>query len=120
MVFMLLGVNVTFAQDLTVDKGGEFKFVWDANSEPDMAGYRIYMRTPSTDYVYGAGNEYAAVGLMTEPLSGPHAISAVGTYHFVVTAYDDEGLESGPSTEATLIVENQPPKPPAGCAILKF
>lgn len=117
--FLLFGSSAG-AADVTLDKGEQFKFVWDANQEPDLAGYRIYMRTASGSYTYGAGNEYASVGVMAEPMSGPHAISTVGTYFFVVTAFDDAGMESDPSNEVSAMIENMPPKPPGGCAILKF
>ena len=49
--------------------------------------------------------------------TGPHI---PGTYYFVLTAFDTEGYESGPSNESTLIVVNDAPSPPGGCSIIKF
>ena len=116
VVFLLTGVS--FAQDLTIDIGGEFGFTWDANPEPDMAGYRIYRSTTSGGHTFGTGFEYAAFGLVTE--SPRYTESVEGTYYFVLTAVDDAGFESVPSDEVVLTVENMPPSAPSGCAILKF
>jgi len=117
-VFVLLGIS--FAQDnsITIDKGGEYGFAWTANTEPDLAGYRLYRSDVSGQYAYGAENAYAEFGLITE--SPRYSEPASGVYYFVLTAFDDEGMESWPSNEQTLSVVNEAPSAPSGCAIMKF
>jgi hypothetical protein len=64
---------------------------WDANTETDLAGYKIYYGTASgvygTPVVSGTSTTYTVTGL------------AAGTYYFAVTAYNTSGLESGYSNE---------------------
>lgn len=72
---------------------------WDANGEPDLAGYKVY-------YDVNTGAPYS--GKVTMPLADlsdadnpefsitlPEGVF----YYFVVTAYDTENLESGFSNE---------------------
>ena len=119
MVLLLVGSSGAQENSITVDIGGQYGFAWTANSEPDLAGYRLYRSATSGQYSFGAENAEAEYGLVTE---SPHyaAPNTSGTFYFVLTAFDNEGFESQPSNEQTLHVENQPPGAPGGCAILKF
>jgi hypothetical protein len=66
---------------------------WDANSEPDIAGYRVHYRTSSGDSnVIDAGN--------TTRFTVPNLADGI-TYLFTVTAYNDASLESQPSNEVS-------------------
>jgi hypothetical protein len=69
---------------------------WDANTEPDLAGYRIYHGTGSGVYpnVSDVGNTTTAT------ISN---LTAGQTYYFAVTAYDTEGLESGYSNQVSYL-----------------
>ena len=99
IVFLLAGVS--WAQEVVGPTGVQ----WDQNSEPDLAGYRLYESGVSG--VYG-GTPHA--------WPAPHA---VGTWFWIVTAYDDSGNESGPSNEATgtfTLVDVTPPDAPTNCA----
>ena len=82
---------------------------WDANTEPDLAGYMIYygFATRAYDYVVNVGDQ------TTFTLSG---LEDGHTYYFAVTAYDAEDLESDFSNEVTKNFEfdNQPPTADAG------
>ena len=69
---------------------------WNANNEPDLAGYKIYRATASGAYgapiavIQGNITSYAMPGLQ------------VGTtYYFVVTSYDSSDNESGWSSEVS-------------------
>ena len=66
--------------------------VWDPNSEPDLAGYKIHYGTSSKNYnsVVDVGNQ------TTYTLSG---LQAGKTYYISATAYNRKGLESGYSNE---------------------
>ncbi|MFO0773272.1 MAG: fibronectin type III domain-containing protein [Nitrospiraceae bacterium] len=69
---------------------------WNSNSESDLAGYKIYRATKSGGYgapiatVQGRGTTYTVPGL-----------TAGATYYFVITAYDNQGNESGWSNEVS-------------------
>ncbi len=66
---------------------------WSPNTEPDLAGYRVYHGTaPGT---YGPAVD---VGLATT-----HTISGLpaGTHYFTVTAYDAAGNESARAVEVS-------------------
>jgi len=76
---------------------------WNANTEADLKGYKIYFGLQSHEYDYSqdAGNvlEYTVEGL-----------TAGETYYFCMTAYDQNGNESGYSEEIAILVEdNDPP-----------
>ncbi len=67
---------------------------WDANSESDLAGYKVYLGTASG--VYGTP---ADVGNVTT--FQIVNFSQGQTYYFPVTAYDSSGNESGFSNEVS-------------------
>jgi hypothetical protein len=86
---------------------------WNANTETDSAGYRIFKRTlPSTDYGLPIFS-----GLPSNPPAPQTTITnlAVDTsYGFIVTAFDSAGNESSPSFEESItITTSTPPPPPA-------
>jgi hypothetical protein len=65
---------------------------WDANTEPDLAGYKIYWGTASGSYdnSVDVGNvtQYELKGLADKTL-----------FYFAATAYDTDGNESDYSRE---------------------
>lgn len=67
---------------------------WSANTETDLAGYKVYYGTSSRSYgaPVDVGNRttFTATGL-----------SEGQTYYFAVTAYNAAGSESGLSTEVS-------------------
>jgi hypothetical protein len=66
---------------------------WEPNSEPDLAGYYVYRRTPSTP----------ATRLTPTPLAGPAFRDTTATpgqrYTYTVTAIDTSGNESLPTPD---------------------
>jgi hypothetical protein len=67
------------------------------NSEPDLAGYKIYVGTasglynyPGSPFVAGVASSYSITGLP----SGQ-------TYYFAISAYDNFGNESALSAEVS-------------------
>ena len=75
-----------------VTHGAEVTLAWDANTEPDLAGYNIYYGTASGDY-----SDSIDVGDVTEyPVTG---LDDGGTYYFAATAYDEDDNESAYSEE---------------------
>jgi len=86
----------TYAQDVTLE--------WDANTEPDLAGYNVYYKTGSSGPPYNGtgateGNSPIDVGNVTQfTLTGlPDGV----TYFFVVTAYNTGDVESDYSNEVS-------------------
>jgi len=86
----------TVSATLTVNApaSSSVTLIWNANTESDLAGYKVYRATASGAYsapiatLTGNVTNYAAMGLQ------------VGTtYFFVVTAYDNAGNESSVSNE---------------------
>lgn len=107
IVIIMLLPAIAFAATIQVN--------WNPNTEPDLAGYRIYHGTESGQY-----GEPVDVGNVTE-----HQLTITpeygATYYFALTAYDTSGNESGYSDEATCFVpDGRAPEKPTGLrAIIK-
>jgi hypothetical protein len=77
---------------------------WVANAESDLAGYRVYQTDTRGQYVFGPSSPQLAAEIPTGPDPGgivTHTLINIpdGAWYWVVTAYDIDGLESGPSNE---------------------
>jgi hypothetical protein len=69
---------------------------WDANTEQDLAGYRIFHREEGQSYQY---NNPAWEGTATTCTIS--ALDDNTTYYFVVRAFDTSDNESGDSNEVS-------------------
>lgn len=82
---------------------------WDANSESDLAGYKVYIGESSGNY---SGN--VDVGNVLQFTWNNLAVGKI--YFFAVTAYDAAGNESDFSEEVSIAldppVDTNPPAPP--------
>ena len=98
MIMVLLMASVCMASDVTLS--------WDANSEPDIAGYRLYKSLVSGEY---STNDMKDVGNVTTcTFTGlPN-----GTYYFVATAYNEDNFESDYSNEVFAVLDVSKPLPP--------
>lgn len=72
---------------------GEALLTWNPNPEPDVAGYKTYYGTNSRRY-----ETHRDVGLVTSTIE--EQLLSGTTYYFAVTAYNEQGFESGYSNEA--------------------
>ena len=70
---------------------------WTANSESDLAGYKIYAGRSTG--VYGSAG--TPITVASSATSGVVPIDATGAWYFAVTAFDTTGNESGFSTEVS-------------------
>lgn len=70
---------------------------WDANTESDLAGYKVYFGQASTNYS-------APVDVGNTTTASVSNLSEGATYYFAVTAYSTSGLESPFSQEVVYTV----------------
>ena len=75
---------------------GSITLSWNANSEADLAGYKVYRATSSGGY--GAPVATLTAGTIQYISNG---LAKGVTYFFVITAYDQAGNESPYSVEAS-------------------
>lgn len=71
---------------------------WQANTEPDLAGYRAFYRLADQGYNYAIPAWEGTV--TTCQITG---LDDTKTYYFVLRAFDAEGYESGNSNEVYII-----------------
>jgi hypothetical protein len=70
---------------------------WDANTENDLAGYRVYYGLSAGKY-----ENVITIGNATSQTIGN--LSGGSTYYFVITALDQAGNESRPSQELSVAI----------------
>jgi hypothetical protein len=82
---------------------------WNANSESDLAGYRVYQcsRQPCTR-TSGLASTLATLGKVTSFNIGTPAV----IQYYFITAHDLANHESGASNLATFIPDGSSPPPP--------
>jgi len=92
--FLFLFFLVYFPSGLSA---AQVSLAWDLNTEPDLAGYKIYIGYASRTYswIVDAGNKAQAV---------VDNLQDGTTYYFSLTAYNTQALESGFSNEVTYTV----------------
>ncbi len=86
---------------------GEVTLAWDANTEQNLAGYKLYFGTASRSYTGSVNVGNTTSYTLTNLTDGE-------IYYFAATAYDSYGNESDYSVELAHAVNNQPPVANAG------
>ncbi|MBY0246215.1 MAG: hypothetical protein K2Q17_01005 [Nitrospiraceae bacterium] len=82
---------------------------WNANSEPDLAGYRVYRCTQlPCGRAFGSTTVLTTLGRVTNFDIGTPAV----TQYYVLTAYDLANNESSESAVAAYTPAGAPPPPP--------
>ncbi len=101
-LFMLFGANLW---------AGGILVSWNANSEPDIAGYKVYY-APSSEWTFNAGtNLFDHNGTWPQVFDAGNNTSfvientGVGPQAVFVTAYNTKGAESGPSDTVELFTQ---------------
>lgn len=69
---------------------------WQANSDPDINGYRVYFGSSSGNYVQDAGQGINVGNVQVHEVND---LNSGQRYYFAITAYDAAGNESGYSNE---------------------
>lgn len=90
----------TSSPSVTAQSPTSLRLDWDANTESDLAGYRVYAAT--------ASGAYGATPVALVP-AGTTFFVASGlkpgvTYFFRITAVDTAGNQSPPSNEVSLLL----------------
>ena len=107
-LFLFAGVIIFFAYGIS--SAADVTLAWDANTEPDLIGYKIYYDTSPGDPYYGtdADQGISPITVLLKDLDDPDnpkltltGLSDSGDYYFALTAFDHENLESGFSNEAS-------------------
>ena len=90
----LISAGLLFATEVSAY---EATLAWDANIEPDLAGYKLYRRIGDPCPPYDLIGEYS-VDVIVNPLLPDVKVAGLANdskYYFVVTAYDTDENESG-------------------------
>lgn len=93
----LLFIICIFSCFVTTNYAKDVFLQWEPNSEPALAGYRVYYREEGQSYDYA--NPYWECIDITCTI---YDLDETKTYYFVVRAFNIEGLESGDSNEVIL------------------
>lgn len=75
---------------------GSVALTWNAGSEGDLAGYNVYRSTTS-----GSGYTLLNSALLSDPEFTDETVSFYTEYYYVVTAVDNDLLESGFSSQVS-------------------
>jgi len=116
-LLILLSPCMTFAASARVvafqgTSGNTVTLAWDANTEPDLAGYKVYWGRSSRHY---DNSPVPTVAPSANPTFTTPTLPN-GTWYFAVTAYNTAGLESDYSNEVSKTIATAP-APPKGLRI---
>lgn len=88
-------------------QAASIQVTWDANTESDLAGYKVYYGT--------APGQYGAPVTVTTPSYTFQGATDKTTYYVAVSAIDTSGNESALSDEVSIYVPDvTPPAKPTG------
>lgn len=106
---ILFGITIVFFAH-GIASAAEVTLAWDANIEPDLAGYKIYYDTNSGAPYYGtdADQGISPITVLIEDLGDPDYPDFTLTgldddqdYYIALTAFDSEDSESDYSNEVS-------------------
>ena len=107
-VYLLSLLAIALLVSPMVASGATVTLAWDANTEDDLAGYKIYYGTASRDY-----SNWKVVGNITQYTL--EDLDDGVTYYLAATAYDLYNNESAYSVELvhTTDIPNKNPETPS-------
>jgi hypothetical protein len=86
-------------------RAGDVTLAWDANTETNLSGYKLYYGASSRTYTASVSVGNVTTYRLTD-------LNAGQTYFFAATAINTSGIESGYSNEVSYTVPSQLPPPP--------
>ena len=98
-LFLILVVLLFAASAFSAD----VKLVWDANSETDLAGYKVYRSDTEGGPYTKTGNNIVVPETEFTDRNVPN-----GTWYYAVTAFNTGGSESGYSNEVNQTINEAP------------
>ena len=101
IALILLYIVIGFAAGVSAEC--EVTLQWDPNSEPDLAGYRLFLREEGQYYNYAH-----PVWEDARTACSVSQLAQDTMYYFVVRAFDNNGYESGNSNEVRYPCGNPP------------
>jgi len=96
-ILPLLFVITLLLQPFVAMSSTQVTLEWSANTEPNLAGYKVFVREEGQVYDYAN-----PVWEIIETTCTIYDLDEAKTYFFVVRAFDTEEFESGNSNEVTL------------------
>jgi len=113
---LLIGIFLLSAVSAT-SRAADITLAWDANTETDLAGYKLYYGKTTGQYNgVGIFNGSSPIIIPLEQLDEKPVIKlsglTVGTYFFAVTAYNVSNIESNYSNELSEVFSK--PSDPIG------
>jgi len=111
-LFTFFAVAFLLLSSINSSAATQVSLEWSPNTEPDLAGYRIFCREQSQSYDYTSPSWEG-----TDTYCTIYDLDETKTYCFVARAFDTEGFESENSIEVCkelLVVLNHPPIADAG------
>ena len=125
LLFIILALLIAFFVGMLLapdSHASEVTLSWDANSEADLAGYKVYFAAHSGSPYDGTGSPVIVpIASLPTPSTPAYTVTDLDpakVWYFVVTAYDTEGLESDYSNEVSTgtnyYEDGKPPKTPTG------
>ena len=100
----VLALSLLFVLQVSHAVAGSVRLYWDANTEPDLAGYVLVWGSSPGVYTESVTVDAAVVSHEVTSL-------AAGTWYFAVRAFNGAGLQSGLSNEVTVSVGAAVPVP---------
>jgi chitinase len=91
---VILACALSMAALATAAQAASVELQWDPNTEPQLAGYKVYWGTSSASFTFSKNVGNTTVCTVTGLDEGQ-------TYYFAATAYDAAGTESGYSNQVS-------------------
>lgn len=103
----IIGILAALLLVSVLAQAAQIQVSWNANTEPDLAGYKVYMGT--------APGQYSTPVTVTTPSYTFQGATDKTTYYVAVSAFDTSGNESALSDEVSIYVPDvTPPAKPTG------
>ncbi|MBW2571806.1 MAG: fibronectin type III domain-containing protein [Deltaproteobacteria bacterium] len=98
LIFCLVLFTLSFMSFFTTDASAanQATLEWSPNSEPDLEGYKVFVREEGQSYDY-ADSSWEGI----DTTATIYNLDETKTYYFVARAFDIEGFESGNSNEVS-------------------